>query len=369
MSPGLGRRSPQLGFVVNMKPFKTVFEIVEQNNCPLYAIGECLTLTDRAIVCPENKEVCLILVREMTELLFVLLREKPAADQDSLHRLFTCSGCTGLIKFRRLQTNPAPVTGKGALAQVQSGDNLLYGRILDSSFLHALPEKSIATFLAACKELVLEQGCILIHKGEPNHNLYIIMEGGFVVEDTHVIIANLGAGEICGEMSYLGSGVAGSTVRAKERSVVLAVSGDDFSRLLGKIASVQIFMAQLLASRLQKTNAARTKEFESCMAGKLEEVVPAELFQIFHMHQKTGVLTFHLHEGEGKVAFREGCIINASYGGKVHQDAIFAILAEKKGVYRFTVGLTAQEMKAAEIGDFMMLLMEGVKRIDEEQTA
>ena len=37
----------------------------------------------------------------------------------------------------------------------------------------------------------------------------------------------------------------------------------------------------------------------------------------------------------------------------------------KEGVYRFTVGLSPQEMKTAEIGDFMMLLMEGVKRVDE----
>ncbi len=354
--------------MVNMKPFKAVFEIVEQNNCPLYEIGESFTLTDRAIVCPENKEVCLILVREMTELLFVLLKEKPSENQDSQkNRFFNCSGCTGLIKFRRLQTAAALVSGKGALAQIQSTEKPLYGRILDSPFLRALPDKNIEIFLGACKEVVIEQGGILIHKGESNHNLYVILEGELLVEDAHVIIATLREGEICGEMSYLGSGVAGSTVRAKKKSAVLAISGKDFSRLLGNTASVQVFMAQLLASRLQKTNAARAKEFESCISGKLDEVVPAELFQIFHMHQKTGVLTFHLQEGEGKVSFREGCIINASYGKRVHQAAIFAILAEKKGVFRFTVGLTPQEMKAAEIGDFMMLLMEGVKRIDEEQ--
>jgi hypothetical protein len=44
-------------------------------------------------------------------------------------------------------------------------------------------------------------------------------------------------------------------------------------------------------------------------------------------------------------------------------------ISEKKGVYRFTSGLSPKEMKAAEIGDFVMLLMEGVKRVDEEQQA
>ncbi len=352
-----------------MKQFKAVFEIVEQNNCPLYVAGECLTLSDRAIGCPEGKEVCLILVREMTELLFVLLKKKSVDGQgEQDHRLYTCSGCTGLIKFRRVRNSVPVSTTKGPAAQIRSIASLLKGRKIDSPFLRVLPESVLENFFKACNEVVIEERGILIHKGEPNHNLYIILEGILLVEDTHVIIATLGEGEICGEMSYLGSGVAGLTVRAKQESVVLAIHGEDFSRLLGSIASVQVFMAQLLASRLQKTNAARAKEFESCMSGKLDEVVPAELFQIFHMHQKTGVLTFHLQEGEGKVSFREGCIINAHYGKKVHQDAIFAILAEKQGAYRFTAGLTPQEMKAAEIGDFMMLLMEGVKRIDEEQT-
>ena len=103
------------------------------------------------------------------------------------------------------------------------------------------------------------------------------------------------------------------------------------------------------------------------MSGRIDQIPPAELLQIFHMHQKTGVLALQLPEGEAKVSFREGCIINAQYGTATSEEAIFDMLAEKQGVYRFTTGLSAGEMKAAEIGDFMMLLMEGVKRVDEEK--
>ena len=69
---------------------------------------------------------------------------------------------------------------------------------------------------------------------------------------------------------------------------------------------------------------------------------------------------------QAQVSFREGCIINAEYGELENQEAIFEILGEKEGVYSFKLGLSPQQMKAAEIGDFMMLLMEGVKRVDEE---
>ncbi|MBE0582798.1 MAG: DUF4388 domain-containing protein, partial [Desulfofustis sp.] len=68
---------------------------------------------------------------------------------------------------------------------------------------------------------------------------------------------------------------------------------------------------------------------------------------------------------EAEVAFREGCIINARYGSMENQYAIYAILAEREGVYIFRTGLSPHQMKAAEIGDFMALLMEGVKRVDE----
>jgi len=44
----------------------------------------------------------------------------------------------------------------------------------------------------------------------------------------------------------------------------------------------------------------------------------------------------------------------------------YAILDEKEGVFSFRTGISPQQMKAAEIGDSMSLLMEGVKRVDEK---
>ena len=101
------------------------------------------------------------------------------------------------------------------------------------------------------------------------------------------------------------------------------------------------------------------------MSGWVREMPPAELFQIFHMNQKTGLLSLDLSQGEVRVSFREGCVINAQYQGVSNQDAIFDMLKEKEGRYRFTTGLSPEEVKAAEIGNFMMLLLEGIKRVDE----
>ena len=64
-------------------------------------------------------------------------------------------------------------------------------------------------------------------------------------------------------MSYLGADVAVSTVKATKKSKVLAIAGDVFGDLLGNNRKVQSYMAQLLAGRLRKTNAARARDFES----------------------------------------------------------------------------------------------------------
>lgn len=350
-----------------MQKFKAEFIITEAINCPLYHKGESMTLTGKTFSCPMGKEVCLILVRDVTQLLFQLLGQEGELSAEST-RVYSCSGCTGLIKFVHhhpdekgvFKADPVAATSLDAVMKAT------YGRTVDSPFLRALPLDNLATLLTYFEDVKVEAGTILIHQGEPNFKLYLVMTGKFTVIHQDMVIAELGEGELFGEMSYLGGEVAASSVQAVDGGRVLAISVENFGRLLSNVAAVQLFVARLLAQRLSRLNANRAKDFNACMSGRLDSVVPAELFQVFHMHQKTGVLAMDLAQGKAKVSFREGCIINAGYAGKTHQDAIFDILKEKRGHYRFTSGLTPQEMIAAEIGDFMMLLMEGVKRIDEE---
>lgn len=354
-----------------MKNFSTVFTIINEKNCPLYHVNEQLYLSDRTLSCPKGKEMCLILVRDLTELLFKFMQQKTFEPSNYKDTIFNCSGCTGLIKFSLVQKadefEVESSTKQPVVAHLDSTILKMHGKMVSCPMMHAIPPDQVDIMLSLFQEIMLEEGAVLIKEGEKNLNLYIIFDGELVVENGGVQLAVLTKGEICGEMSYLGADFAVSTVTARKKSQVLAIAGDVFGSLLGNNREVQYYMAQLLSERLKKTNAARARDFESCMSGRIDEIVPAELFQIFHMHQKTGVLSMDMQGGKAKVSFREGCIINASYCELASQEAIFKILGEKKGFYRFTTGLSPKEMKAAEIGDFMMLLMEGVKRVDEEQ--
>jgi hypothetical protein len=101
------------------------------------------------------------------------------------------------------------------------------------------------------------------------------------------------------------------------------------------------------------------------MAGKLSEMPPSELFQVFNINQKTGVLGLNLVRGRAEVAFKEGQMIRVKFGEMEGTEAFFELLREKEGRFKFLPGLSDTEMKLPRIGDFMWLLMEGMRKIDE----
>ena len=210
-----------------MKSFKAAFEIFNVRNCPLYVQDECFLLTDKAAELPLGRSSCLILVRELTGLLFALMPYADTNFAEQQNAVFTCGGCTGLIKFK-------------------------------------LTDKPVA--------------------------------------------ANVG-----------------------------------------------------------KNAAALTQNTESVMSGQIEAIVPAELLQVFHMHQKAGRLLLEFDNGSARVTFREGGLLAARYEDLDNQEAVYAMLAQKKGTFHFIPGLPDALMKTREIGDFMMILMEGLRRLDEDE--
>lgn len=210
-----------------MDNFKAAFEITHVRNCPLYMQEECFLLTDKAVELPLGRSSCLILVRELTGLLFALLPHAAGNFAEQRNTVYTCGGCTGLIKFK-LTDKPIPVNGG----------------------------KSAGTF--------------------------------------------------------------------KENS-------------------------------------------DSVISGRIEAIIPAELLQVFHMHQKTGRLILEFESGSARVTFREGGLLAARFEDLDNQEAIYAMLSEKKGSFHFIPGLPEALMKTREIGDFMMILMEGLRRLDEEE--
>lgn len=346
-----------------MKSLRLHFVITTDNNCPLYAKGELLTLSQKALLCPENKATCLILVREMTNLLFKHLDNRKNNKGKKVH---SCSGCSGLIKFTDISEEDAK--REGLLDDppiLDSEDVALLEEIKNYSLIQTIPPIEMARTVRWFRKERLPANSTLINKGQSSLYLYLILSGELVVSDNSLTIARLGSGDICGEMSYLGNDVAGADVRTVTETEVLSIAGDSFCRLIDRIPELQLFMAKVLVKRLSISNASHFDTLDACMSGWVREMPPVELFQIFHMNKKTGVLAFEFPKGNASVSFREGCVIKAKYGEKTNQDGIFDMLKEREGRYIFTTGLNTEEEEAAEIGNFMMLLLEGIKQVDE----
>ena len=348
-----------------MSSKKTVYQITESINCPLYVEGDTLSLNPRSCSCGAGKEVCLVLARDFMNLL-IKMQSDPEWLQRSAAESFNCSGCSGLIKFSRRNGNgsvdeAAETAGPGLLKVMEE----LNGRPVDCPFLEALEADGIETILDDFEPLAVPAQTVLVEQNRPSLKLYLVLSGRFALERNNQVVTILNAGEIIGEMSCLGAVRTLWNARALEDGLVVDVTAQEFGHLLSNSATLLIYIAKLLALRLELLNAVKLIDTRASMSGSLEDITPAELFQVFHLHQKTGVLKMHLSRGGGTVAFREGGIVNASYQNSCGKEAIFSILGENNGSYRFIPGLSLADKKAAQIGEFMMLLMEGVQHEDE----
>ena len=126
--------------------------------------------------------------------------------------------------------------------------------------LGQLSDDDIEWMIANGKRRQAQLGTVLIHEGKPIDALYIVLDGiSSVSAGTRVRneIAQLGAGEIVGEMSFVDARPPSATVAALQDSVVLSI---DRSRLSAKLEQDTGFatrfyraVAVFLSHRLRNT--------------------------------------------------------------------------------------------------------------------
>lgn len=335
-----------------------LFKIIEDNDCPLYGEDDEFRISGTAMMHPAEKPVCLILMEDIT-------RRFRNAKQVKPEDTFRCSGCTGHIRldyridfFNRTML---PKKKKGDMAAVIE-------KLRKFEIFKPLEKTDIEHIITFLKLKRFGEKEIILRKGEPGRNLFIIVSGKVeVIEGNNVSIATLGAGEVFGEMSLLSGNPVGATIRVVEPARILFIGRRDFQQILSKFPSFQMYFSRLLVKRLAFQNIARAEESASGMTGKLSEMLPAEIFQSLNTNQKTGAIEMDLSRGGARVLFRDGEIVHASYNGNEGTSAFFEILKEKEGRFKFKPALPDTHKDDEPLGDFMWLLMEGVRVEDEAE--
>jgi len=102
-------------------------------------------------------------------------------------------------------------------------------------------------------------------------------------------------------------------------------------------------------------------------AGNLKDFALAELLQALDLGQKTGRVSVESEDLRGELMLSEGRVVSCSIGGLSGEDAAYAMLSLKEGTFGFEA--CEVEVEGGLAGSTASLLMEALRRIDEERRA
>ncbi len=120
-----------------------------------------------------------------------------------------------------------------------------------------LDREQLLNLVAQATEKVFTAGNVAIYQGEPTDLLYVVLSGRMrVLQSTFEnplagqVLAEVGYGEIFGELGVLTEQPRSATVVAVEHTRCLALSPDDFMQILQRTPDMAIGVLRLLARRL-----------------------------------------------------------------------------------------------------------------------
>ncbi len=349
-----------------------IFVVTEEIACPIYNVGEEFRVADMGLTVPEAKPACLKLVQEIIRATGeeqVLARYSQSGTQKSK---FECGGCAGLIRFEYKKEKEFATLQMKLLAAAQKREKLckidkFFDVLRSLTVFEPLKDDDLRELGMLLKLQPYVAGSVVLQKGDPGNSLYIVLEGEVaIIGENNTVLTELRVGDIFGEMSLLSGEPVTTSVLARTDTRLAMLSSKDFKHVLNRYPVLQVFFYRMLVERAQ-ANAHKTGTINSGMSGKLEEINAVELFQLINSSQKTGRVDLELADGRAVVLFNEGEIVQARYGPLEGKEALFAILARGTGRFVYTSGLSDEALGLPVIGGFMGLIMEGMRRIDEQQ--
>lgn len=112
-----------------------------------------------------------------------------------------------------------------------------------------MEQRGLDAVAAAAVETSVEEGRILVREGDYAQDLTIIDEGTARVEQGSEVLAELGPGDVFGEVGLLAKDLRNATVRATSDMRLIKLSSFDVNRLRGNFPELVQRIEQLAASR------------------------------------------------------------------------------------------------------------------------
>ena len=355
---------------------KVFFRVIENRDCPLYDYGDIFSVMGIAISIVNEEENAFITTsithtpvgkracKTLNSDLIKIIMHYERGDKVPVCML-SCSGCTGSLRLEHNKEENLALLEPEEPYSNELGSMLHL--ISGFAFFKNIDQKNLDRVVQFFRLNTYDKGEIVIRKGEPGGSFYIIVAGCVnVINEAGMTITKLRKGDVFGEMSLICNENVSATIQIAEPTSILSIGRENFQKILDQYPAVQLYFSRLMADRLNKSNLIRTEDLYSGIIGNLAEIPPEALFQTLNMNNKTGILTIsELTKGTARFSFRQGSLIKAKYIELSGETAFYEILKEHKGRFRFTPGIPPEDFEVPEIGYFMKLLMEGMRRLDE----
>jgi signal transduction histidine kinase len=150
-------------------------------------------------------------------------------------------------------------------------------------------------------EITCRAGEILFHQGDPCDYLYVIVSGCVeVLREIGEEVVSLGfieVGHVVGEMGFMEQRPRNATIKAVEHTELLALSYEDFQRLLREEPKLVDQLLRDMSARLRATNQERVQAFttERGLSRRLNELKDENerLAEIMRLREETTHLIVH----------------------------------------------------------------------------
>jgi CRP-like cAMP-binding protein len=348
-----------------------IFVVTEERFCPIYNVGDEFNVLRDTLTIPGVKPACLILVRSIMRISEGQEALKKHSVFGTQKVKFECGGCSGLIRFEFKKEKQYATTQMKLLASAQKRKETReleeFTDMLKSFPVFApLSDNDLYDLFLLLRFKKYRRDEIILRKGDPGTDLYIILTGRVeVVDDNGETITDMESGGVFGEMSLLTGAPVVTSVYSREETRLATLTSKDFKHVLHRYPVLHVFFYRLLIDRAGKMSKKLTHDISSGMTGDISQVHVVDLFQMINSGQKTGAVELKFDDGVAMVYFGEGELVFAEYNELLGKDAFFALLGKTSGQFIFSPGIPAEAEQFDVIGGFMGLVMEGMQRLDE----
>lgn len=248
----------------------------------------------------------------------------------------------------------------------------LINKLKQIPILSAVTPDDLFDLLSEIKIKKCSPGDVIIEKGQQGKHFFILYTGEVEIvqpfqDGAESIIGRLKAGECFGEMSLLTGEVVSATIRACAQSTILILDKVTFRRLMEKNPVMGIMFTKLLSQRIKDTNQRMSMVVAAGMVGQLQTIHFPELIQTLAATDCSGILHLSRKGEQGKVYFQNGEIVDVTLQEESGNECFYQLLRWENGDFRFEQ--KEVERQRTILCDAMGLLLEGMRRIDEEYRA